>query len=257
MRLTAIIALLVVCSYSSAQDANNKFGLGVQLNTIPKRTEVNFNPYSGFWEEQKDLYSGPGLQVKDHSFSPGAIVTINRKESYIWRVRAGINRINIRSQWTDTDASFHYTYEAQKKEFDYYIAPGAYRIFEAIKFNYYAGMEFPLTVYGPAQVSKIYTYSSVSSGEMLYLNEVTGKINNGYSIGLAPFGGFTFTFFNNFSFGPEVGFALLFSDYGNGGEFHSSTVNGSTFQVNENFETSYSKTGVTRPYGSFIILWHF
>lgn len=257
MRLLAIIILLIICSCSSAQDITRKYGIGLQLNTLRDRSKLSYSPYGGYWEDQKDLYSGPGLRIKDSSFSSGLIITRNRKESYIWRVRAGITRTDIRSSWSYTDPSFQYTYDAYKKELDYYVAPGAYRVFDSFKFNYYAGMEFPLTVYGIAQVSKTYSYSSLSSGEMLYQNITTGKIRNGYSMGLAPFAGFTITFFENFSFGPEVGVGLLYSDYGSGGEFETYVVNGSTYLITENFETSYKKIGITQPYGSFIVSWHF
>jgi hypothetical protein len=257
MRLLAITCLIIICSCSSAQEVLTKFSAGLQINTIPARLSVNYNPYGGYWEEQKDLYSGPGIVVSDYSFSPGLVLSTRRKNNNVWRMRAGVIRTNVQSGWNYTDPSFYYAYSARKKQLDYYIAPGIYKTFSVFKFSYHAGLELPVTVYGPANVSKIYTYSSVSTGEMLYLNEITGKINNGYSFGLAPFAGFMINLSQNFSFGPEVGFALLFSDYGSRGEFRTSTMNGVSYQTAESFNPGYRKAGISQPYGSFIASYQF
>jgi hypothetical protein len=179
-----------------------------------------------------------------------------RKENILWRVRAGVIRTSIHSGWSYSDASFTYTYEAGKKEMDYYLAPGITKMFTVNRFEYFAGVEMPVTIYGPAKVYKQYGYGTAGVAEQRYSNITTGSYRNGFSAGLGAFGGFSVRFYRNFTFGPEVGFAFLYSDLGSSGAFTSTTTDNGSYTENLRFTKNYRKLGVTGMQGSLnLALW--
>lgn len=248
--MKAILIVLLVHAAWVCTAQENKHAMVMQVNSIPQRNPHGYNPFGGYWDEQKDLYTGPNIRTKDRSISTGLMYYQYRKGNMAMRVRGGIIYSHIKAGWTYTDASFRYKYEAYKKELDYYLAPGASMIFTVGKFSYFAGAELPFTLYGPASVYKHYSYSTINTGDIKYSNETTGSYSNGWSAGLGAFGGFSVKIHNTFTFGPEAGFAFVYSNYGKKGEFTSVTKNGTDYTENLRFSKGYSEIGISGLQGS-------
>lgn len=255
MRLLLLLLITFFTSIASAQEYDGN--IAIQVQNVPERNNKNYNPFGDQWNEEKDLYSGPNLSVKDRSFSAGVMYHRYYKENLAFRVRAGIVRTSIKSSWTYSDASFVYQYTASKTQHDFYIAPGATVIFSVPRFNYFAGVEVPVTVHGPASVRKYYAYSLMSSGEQKSSTEVTGKYNNGWTAGVGAFGGFAVKVYRNITFGPEAGFAFTYSNHGNRGEFTTTVANGASYSEKASFTRNYSSLGITGLNGSLNLHWWF
>lgn len=251
----SLLFFISLCFTGWSQD--QKHAVMLQFNSIPERNTHGYNPFGGYWDENKDLYTGPNISVKDHSFSTGLGYYTYHHESMLMRARAGIIRTDIHSAWNYEDASFNYSYDATKTEMDLYIAPAISKIFTVSRFNYFAGVELPVTIYGRSKVRKLYSYSTLGSGDLRYSSETSGDYSNGFSAGLGAFGGFSVKFFNNLTFGPEAGFAFLFSDYGGRGAFTSVTTDGSTFTQHVVFSRRYRQMGVSGLQGSLNLTWWF
>jgi hypothetical protein len=247
--------LLLLTAAAFAQD--QKHAITLQVNSVPERNPNNYNPFGNYWDERKDLYEGPNIQTRDKSFSTGLMYYHCWKEGMVLRARAGVNRTVIRSDWGFSDPAFAHSYEASKQQTDIYFAPGITKMFTVMRFAYFAGVEMPVTLYGPAKVRKSYSYSDVSTGELKYTFETTGSYRNGWSAGVGAFGGFSARFYKTITFGPEVGFAFLYSDYGSSGEFDSTTQNGSTHSDHSTFSRSYRKFGVSGITGSLNLSYWF
>lgn len=246
--------LLLSCGIFAQE---HKHGISLQANSIPERNTNGYNPFGNYWDEQKDLYEGPNISVRDHSFSTGLMYYNYRKENLVWRTRAGIIRTAIRSDWEFTDAAFKHSYNASKDQLDIYIVPGITKMFTIMRFSYFAGIEMPVTLYGPAKIRKHYSYSTLSSDELRYSFETSGSYRNGWSAGIGAFGGFSVKFHKTFTFGPEVGFAFLYSDFGTQGQFDSVTQNGFTYTERTTFSRNYSRFGVSGITGSLNLSYWF
>lgn len=253
--LLTVLLIPVLASMTFAQEY--KGNIALQALNVPERNTRNYNPFGDYWNEEMDLYTGPNIGVKDRSFSTGLMYHQYFKDNLAFRVRAGIIRTSISSSWSYSDASFIYQYTASKTQHDIYIAPGATVIFSVPRFNYFAGVEMPVTVHGPASVRKYYAYSLSSSGEQRSSTEVTGKYNNGWTAGVGAFGGFAVKVYRNITFGPEAGFAFTYSNHGSKGEFTTTVENGTSYSEKASFTRNYSSLGITGLNGSLNLYWWF
>ena len=203
--------------FESIKEKENKWQIGVNINTVEPITEAGY-----------DVYFGQIRLFNDFDHQQSNFTSFGLYVSYFVQKDLGI-RLSVKSTKYKIDETYHQQdlVSASPQSKDYIIdtgslkqstlvfSPGVFWNFKHEKLNIYVGFQVVYRKYNPAYEHLIYRVYDTQTNTLLSHIELDIKLEGGYSIGIAPFVGFSANIFRGISVGAE--FSSAYSYYKTGG----------------------------------------
>lgn len=195
-----------------------KWQIGVNINTVEPITEAGYDIYFG----QTRLFNDFDHQ-KNNLTSFGLNVSYMVQENFGIRLSAKSTKYKVEETYNQKDLSTvgpttsEYIIDTgYVKQSAIVFSPGIFWNFKYKKLNLYSGFQIVYRRFNPAYEHLIYRIYNNQTDTLVSHRYYDIKLEGGYSIGIAPFIGFSANIFKGISVGAE--FTSAYSYYKTGGE---------------------------------------
>ena len=219
---TTLFFLGTLSAIAQQQDSAkkvSKWKIGVEIGTIEPITETGYNIlFTQF--ESMGVYS----HERNNSGSFGITGSYLTKSGCGFRLSTKYGLYKSSRTFDNREFSAGsipydpYTIDTfSVKQPSLIFSPGMFWNFSFKKINLIGGFQMIGQVYSPAKERHIHRYYDLQTNTLLDYRTYDYKLTGGYSIGLAPFVGFSVNIFKHISLGAE--FSSTYAYYHTGGQF--------------------------------------
>ncbi|MFY9308843.1 MAG: hypothetical protein WAQ28_07320 [Bacteroidia bacterium] len=198
---------------------DRKWTVGININTVEPITEAGYDLYFG----QLRLFNDFGQQ-KSFLTSFGANLSYKVKEHFRIRFSAKLTKYKVEEVFNEKNyislspPSNDYLIDSgYVKQSTFVLSPGIFWSLNIRKVNFYSGLQIVYRKYNPAYEHLIYRIYSTQTDTLMSYKYYDIEQQGGYSIGVAPFIGFSANIYKGISLGGE--FSSAYSYYKTGGKF--------------------------------------
>ncbi|MGD0709658.1 MAG: outer membrane beta-barrel protein [Bacteroidales bacterium] len=263
MKKTTLLIFIIICSsLLQAQNTNpipcptdknnNKWGVGVQVNTIDNLPPLG----NGAILDERCLL---GAVQKDKSFSFGLLGNYMLKENCALNLKIGYTQRNIiEDKLPDLPDSNYIINHVEIKQEKFKITPGIQWYIKQNKFIFYGGFDMPFSLFNEMTISS--HADSYTNNTLSYIEDDMITVPGGISVGIGSIIGFNIKITNHISIGSDASFAFLYSKIGNGETITTitSSIPGNPSQTTTTkIKDSIQKLGISGLQGAFNISYWF
>jgi hypothetical protein len=219
-----IVLLLSLLSLTAlSQDLTNeppkKWTIGVTLNSVEPITEAGYDVYFG----QTRLFADLDHQ-KSSLTSYGITFSYKKQSDWGIRLQTKLTKYKVNETYDQRDfvssgpPSGSYLIDtATVQQSSLVLSPGIFWNYAFKKLTFFGGFQAVYKKFGPAKEHSVFRDYDSQTNALLSHKYYDFELEGGYSLGIAPFVGFSAEIFKNILIGGE--FSSAFSYYKLGGKF--------------------------------------
>lgn len=221
MKTKSFILLFFLLTFTAfaqvEKEKKYKWQIGVNINTVEPITEAGYDIYFG----QIRLFNDFDHQ-KNNLTSFGLNVSYMVQENLGIRLSARSTKYKVEETYNSKDlvtasppSDVYIIDTGYVKQSTLVFCPGIFWNYKYKKLNLYGGFQIVYRRYNPAYEHLIYRFYDTQTDTLTSYRYHDIKLEGGYSIGFAPFVGFSANLFKGISVGAE--FSSAYSYYKTGG----------------------------------------